>query len=496
MTEQLAKARAYEAAHMGEAEKRPLFHFTPPTGWMNDPNGFSLYGGKHHLFFQYNPYAAKWGPMHWGHCVTEDFIHWKTLPAALAPDSDADLQGCFSGGAVAAPNGRHALIYTGCRWKRKEGHDEDVRQRQCIAFGDGLDYEKPAVDGKGSNVVIDGGALPESFSREDFRDPKVWKDGDFYRMLVVNRAADGCGQMLKFHSEDLLNWRYDGVVAHNDGARHGIMWECAEMAKIDGRAVYFVSGQDMRAAGREFQSGNHAFYFFGDKNGNAPRPLEPRNLDYGFDYYATQTLKIADGRIIQIAWMQNWDTDFKPLDFKWNGQLTLPREMTIRNGALYQNPVRELMRYRQDLMRKKGLTVRGVWRDDLLSGRVMDLNIDIYGGQFREFAIHFAHDDNFDFAVVYDRAKQTLTVDRTLIGSVRDIPTVRSMPLHKTEAHKDASAPLKLRIILDKYSAEIFANDGAQTFTATFYTPLSADKIFFESDGEAVVDLDAYRILP
>ena len=107
MSEILNKAREYEekySAYIRE-EERPQFHLTPRVGWMNDPNGFSVYQGKYHIFYQYHPYNTQWGPMHWGHAVSDDFIHWEDLPVAIAPDMPYDKDGCFSGSAVELDDG-------------------------------------------------------------------------------------------------------------------------------------------------------------------------------------------------------------------------------------------------------------------------------------------------------------------------------------------------------------------------------------------------------
>lgn len=135
MATKLEEARSYEAREGAAipADDRPLFHLTPRTGWMNDPNGFCYYQGAYHLFYQYYPYDTVWGPMHWGHAVTTDLLHWDYRPCALAPDTDADAKGCFSGTAVPAPDGRLLLLYTGVQ---QAGDAPDaVRQLQCLAVG-------------------------------------------------------------------------------------------------------------------------------------------------------------------------------------------------------------------------------------------------------------------------------------------------------------------------------------------------------------------------
>ena len=98
ISKKLAKAREFEAVEGAKVspEVRPVYHFSPRIGWLNDPNGLSYYDGKYHLFYQYHPYNSYWGPMHWGHAVSEDLIRWEYLPAALAPDTDYDKSGCFS----------------------------------------------------------------------------------------------------------------------------------------------------------------------------------------------------------------------------------------------------------------------------------------------------------------------------------------------------------------------------------------------------------------
>ncbi|MBQ9618772.1 MAG: glycoside hydrolase family 32 protein, partial [Oscillibacter sp.] len=139
MSQALRDARRYEEAREAliPREARPAFHLSARVGWLNDPNGFSWYKGQYHLFYQYHPYDSHWGPMHWGHAVSLDLLHWNYLPAAMAPDRPFDRDGCFSGTALSLPDGRHLLMYTGNAKEFTETGEVREVQTQNLAFGDG-----------------------------------------------------------------------------------------------------------------------------------------------------------------------------------------------------------------------------------------------------------------------------------------------------------------------------------------------------------------------
>lgn len=180
------------------AIEKPEFHLSARVGWMNDPNGFSFYKGEYHLFYQYHPFDSHWGPMHWGHAVSKNLLHWTYLPIALAPDTTYDEVGCFSGSAIELPNGKHLLMYTGVSKElQPDGKTCDV-QTQCIAIGDGKDYEKYS-----KNPVLDKNTLPLNSSKYDFRDPKIWQVSDgSYRCVVGNCTKEKDGQILLYSSQD------------------------------------------------------------------------------------------------------------------------------------------------------------------------------------------------------------------------------------------------------------------------------------------------------
>ena len=489
---QLQKARDFEAQYGPHipAVERPAFHATPTIGWMNDPNGFSFYQGKCHLFYQYHPYSNEWGPMHWGHLTTEDFIHWERLPVALAPDQPCDAGGCFSGSAVELPDGRQLLMYTGVQQERdEEGVLRDI-QTQCVAIGDGLNYEKYAL-----NPVLDKDNLPEGGSAADFRDPKVWQEADgTYYAVIGNRAADDSGAVLLYQSADGLKWDYVRTLdaCHN---QYGKMWECPDFFPLDGRQVLVTSPQEMYPIGLEFHAGNNAMCLIGNYDSKSMEfhRQTVQAMDYGLDLYAPQTLLAPDGRRIMIAWMQNWSTaGAKPAHCRWFGQMTLPRELVLRDGRLCQRPVRELEACRGERILHQNIPVCGEVNLPGVQGRVVDMTVTIRptGGEgYRWFRIHVAKDGTHDTIIRYKPNESTLKIDRTRSGLPHDIVHTRSFLVRPQEGE------LKLRIILDRFSVEVFVNDGEQAASSVIYTRQEADAITFEADGQALIDVEKYDLM-
>ena len=489
ISEALRKARDFEAAYettVPESE-RAVFHATPTVGWMNDPNGFSFYRGEYHLFYQYYPYATKWGPMHWGHLTSKDFIRWEHLPAALAPDSDYDLDGCWSGGAVELPDGRQLLMYTG---RRASGEQELYYQTQCLAVGDGRDYGKYA-----GNPVLTAQDLPAGCSPFDFRDPKIWREPDgSYRAVTVTRAQDGSGAVLLFESRDGFAWAFKSVLERCQN-QYGKMWECPDFFPLGGQHVLLVSPMEMRPLGLQFHAGYGAVYFIGryDPESGAFSRENVQSIDYGLDFYATQTLETPDGRRVMVAWMQNWATmNCHPEDARYHGEMTVPRELSIRDNCLIQNPVRELERYRTEPVLYRNVLVTEEISLEGVRGRVLDMILSIrpaFEKGYREFKVRVAKDGERETSVSYKPDSDVITIDRSCCGAPYDIVHTR------TFAVRERNGELKLRLVMDRHSLELFVNDGEQAASLLLHTPDSADCISFGADGGAVLmDVEKYGL--
>ena len=444
------------------------------------------------MFYQYNPYNTHWDSMHWGHVVSKDLLHWDYLPAALAPDQDYDKVGCFSGSAIEQEDGRQLLMYTAVdREILEDGTARDV-QTQAVAVGDGKDYVK-----YDKNPVLTFKDLPEGASKVDFRDPKIWKekDGNFY-CVIGSRPADGSGQILLYRSKNGFEWEFVSTLAENKN-RYGKMWECPDFFELDGKYVLLTSPQDMIPEGMEYHNGNGTLCIIGDLDSETHTLKEQsyQSVDYGIDCYAMQTLLAPDGRRIMIAWMQNWDTlAYRRNESKWFAQMSLPRELSVKNGRLYQVPVRELDSMRANKVEYRDVVIKDTRITlDQIEGRTVDLELVIRPVDkdklYKKFELCFAENEKYHSTLRFRPDESVLKIDRNFSGSERAV-------VHQRECLVNGDCnELKLRVILDRFSAEIFINDGEQVMSAVILTEQAAKGISFFVDGAAKIDVVKYDLV-
>ena len=233
---------------------RHRFHIMPPLGWMNDPNGFSLFRDDYHLFYQYYPFDSTWGPMHWGHAKTTDFMQWEHLPVALVPSEDYDKNGIFSGTAIVVED-ELRLYYTGhIDEQLNDLYDENLmkidepkigttynqaRQVQCLAISkDGINFEKSL-----NNPILTSEDIPANGRVEDFRDPKVWQYEGKYYLVAGSKRKDFIGQVLFYKSDDGVQWTYMNQLTL--GVEFGTVWECPDIFELDGKMVLIFSARKM-----------------------------------------------------------------------------------------------------------------------------------------------------------------------------------------------------------------------------------------------------------
>jgi fructan beta-fructosidase len=437
---------------------RPQFHYTPQKNWLNDPNGLVFHDGKWHLFHQYNPEGIESANKSWAHGVSRDLVHWEHLPLAIRYGDGIEI---WSGGAVVDADNTSGFgtkdnpplvaFYTGA------GHG---KQAQYLAYSTdrGLTWTKFA-----ENPVIDE-------SLREFRDPKVFWHAPSKRWVMAVALSDQ--RKVRFYgSGDLKTWKQLSEFG-GQGSVEGI-WECPDLVPLtSGNKTHWVLIVSVGGGGPT-KVGTAVQYFVGDFDGTTFHNANDKGTklwaDYGPDFYAPQTwsdVPKADGRTVWIGWMSTpryaGDEPTKP----WRGALTLPRELSLveteRGPRLAQSPVRELSSLRGETLTEAQLTT---------AGQTLEIEATIDLGTSTSFAV--CEDDKSHTTIGYDAAKREVYVDRTRSRA--------GEPFHKdffgrcaAPIVSDAGGTIPLRVLVDRTSVEVYADNGLTVLTVnTFPDPVA-----------------------
>ena len=451
---------------------RPQLHFSPPANWMNDPNGMVYANGEFHLFYQYYPNDTVWGPMHWGHAVSRDLIHWENLPVALAPDK---LGYIFSGSAVydkenssgfgTKNNPPLVAMFT---YHNPEGEKAGRKDFQYQGIAYSLDNGRTWIK-YDKNPVI-----PNTENLKDFRDTKVFWHAETKQWKVVFAVGD---HVRFYSSANLKNWELESDFGKNDGSHAGV-WECPDLfpLKINGKTKWILL-VSINPGG--VNGGSATQYFVGDfdgqtfKNDNSPETI--LWLDYGRDNYAGVTWSNAPAnRRIFLGWMSNWDYAQKVPTEKWRSAMTLPRELGLRQTdsgiRLIQNPVKETERLRgeQFLGVKNHVVEKELSVGEGKSGLVeMELEIDLSKTTAKDFGVELSNAKGETYKIGYDAAARKFYSDRTKAGNNNFSDVFAKQPHYAARLSRNNY--LKLHLIFDAASVEMFADDGEIALTDIFF---------------------------
>jgi beta-fructofuranosidase len=284
---------------------RPGYHFSVPSGWINDPLGVTWHdtpdGGRYELFFQFNPAAPVWAPeCRWGQATGRDLVRWAHPRTALEPGPEET--GCWSG-AVVVPDGEPpVIVYTSVL------ADSIDLGRVALATGD-PDWQQWTPDPSGPVLL----APPDGLDLAVFRDPFLWREGAGWSMAIGAGRSDGRPAVLRFSSPDLRAWRYDGVLAEGSAGAEpgGAAWECPQLFRLDGAWALLVSLWGQGATGVAGAIGDLQDGRFVARRWRrfASAPL-----------YATTTFDDAQGRRCALSWIQ----EDAPAAGDWAGTLSVP----------------------------------------------------------------------------------------------------------------------------------------------------------------------------
>ncbi|WP_065356530.1 sucrose-6-phosphate hydrolase [Kluyvera georgiana] len=411
----------------------PHWHHAPLTGLMNDPNGFIQFAGQYHLFYQWNPLACDHTFKCWGHWSSLDLIHWRHEPIALLPDEEYDRNGCYSGSAV-EQDGILKLCYTG----NVKFADGSRTAWQCIAM-----QNADSTFSKQGPVL----PLPEGYTGH-VRDPKVWRHNDRWYMVLGAQDLQHCGKVLLFSSGDLQQWNFHGEIAGhglNSLEDVGYMWECPDLFPLDNKHVLICCPQGLPRESHRFLNTYPVVWTQGhfDYANTAFEHGPLHELDSGFEFYAPQTMLSEDGRRLLVGWMgvpDGEEMQQPTCEHGWLHQMTCLRELSWRNGTLYQHPLRELTSLRGEAHH---------WQGNTLPLAPTELSFDIAPGS--EMMLDFA-------------GALTLAVNGNGIQLTRQ--SLLSDEIH----HRYWNGAVRsLQILIDRSSVEIFINDGEGVMSSRFF---------------------------
>jgi fructan beta-fructosidase len=418
---------------------RPQFHFTSPRGWNNDPNGMVYYDGEYHLFYQRNPFGWDWGNMTWGHAVSTDMVHWTNLPDALHPDASGTM---FSGTAVIDKDNVAGfktgdedpiiLFYTSAGGTNP--WSEGVPHTQSIAYSNdrGRTWTKYA-----GNPIV-------GFIRKGNRDPKVlWHEPTKQWCMVLYLGEQ---EMAFFTSNNLKEW-----TEHSDSRIKGFH-ECPELFELP------VDGDEDNM--KWVLHGALGDYLIGDFDGKEFKPeTEIIKYSHARNFYASQTfnnIPNEDGRRIQIGWGRYIDTPGMP----FNQMMNFPCELTLRTTKdgirMCPMPVREIEKlYKSKTTFKEEAIKPGANLLSDFEGDLFDIaaDIDISKADRVGFRIRGVE-------VAYDRKEKELTCGKEAVEVASNKTEKDQMPGKASAKLELSGGRIQLRILVDRTSIEVFANNG------------------------------------
>lgn len=459
---------------------RPQFHFTAKKNWLNDPNGLVYYDGTYHLFFQYMPPHRPGAFKDWGHAVSKDLVHWEQIPNHITPHKV--WGGCWSGSAVVDVNndagfqvGDKKTIIAFITSGGGQGSGLGPLNTQCIAY---------STDGGFTFNYYDQNPVIYNIYAAN-RDPKVtWDEAS--KKWIMSLYMDKGYDFGLFSSSDLKEWKYLSTISLPGVA------ECPgfEPLPVDGDS----SNQKWLLFGA---NGN---YMIGSFDGaNFEPETEVIRMDYGNNFFAGQTWDNApDGRCVLIAWMPTKRYPGMPFE----QQMNFPTELTLRNTPdgvrVFRNPVPEIANlYENNYSWKDTLLTAGENLFKELNGDLFDINIEVDYSNSSSFIINLR-----GVRIYYDIEKKKIICEGPVIENniVPDIWKSESEP-KSDYLNKLGEAPLspiegkiKLRILVDRTSIEVFGNDGQIVITSCFMPDDEKVYSFISENKTKIISSDVYSL--
>ncbi|NHF60718.1 glycoside hydrolase family 32 protein [Flavobacteriaceae bacterium TP-CH-4] len=473
---------------------RPQFHFSPQEKWMNDPNGMVYHEGIYHLFYQYYPEDIVWGPMHWGHAISTDLVHWNHKPIALFPDEHGYI---FSGSAVVDTNNTsgfgtadNAPLVAVFTYHDMEGEKAGRNNYQTQGIAYSLDNGDTWTKYEGNPVIGNEGL-------KDFRDPKVFWDDQSNQWIMSLVAGD---HLQLWGSSNLKVWSKLSEFGRNQGA-HGGVWECPDLFKVkveDSDEEKWVLLISMNPGAPNGGSGTQ--YFVGDFDGKrfTTDQKGTRWLDWGTDNYAGVTYSNApDDKPIFIGWMSNWAYARETPTEMWRSAMTVPRTLYLEKIAdeytLFNYPIKALETLRTEPLKKEvELEVGANENIELTNLSQAEVKFTTSG---RDFILKLKNSNGEETVLTMDSGQQLFLLDRIASGKTdfneRFANTMQQIPIENLPGGE-----YEVRILIDWSSVEVFIDKGQYVMTAQIFPTEHYTTVEVQNTSKSTLRLKEVMVSP
>ncbi|MDQ0877342.1 beta-fructofuranosidase [Paenibacillus sp. V4I3] len=478
---------AISRANFAQDRHRPVYHLTSPGHWMNEPHAPIYFNGQYHLFYQFNPNGPFWHYIHWGHWVSEDLVHWRDLPAALAPEPGLDPDGIWSGSAAYDEHGYPALFYTAgnnaCSPNQSVGlarttylRDGDIDLKTWVKHPEPIVVQEPGVGYFG-----------------EFRDPYVWKENEEWIMLVGTGIEGQGGTAMVYRSANMTDWTCEGPLYVSNYQKYpylGVVWELPVLLPLKrngeetGKHILLISpwGPEAKV---------EVNYWIGRWEGARYRFIpdheEPRLIDVG-DFHFTGPSGMVDpitGRSLLFTIAQGERTPEIDYDCGWSHGAGIPISLTLRkDGLLGIEPIEEIRQLRgMELLNVRDLSLDEA-NENLQHIRSDTFEVELTFGSEAEhqygISLRRTPDGEEETVLFYDQDRERLGVNRNKTTlDTRERTTGIQEGLLELQGE-----PLQLRVFVDRSLIEVYANGLKSLTTRAYPSRLDALGLLLHGDRD------------
>lgn len=426
------------------------FHIEPQSGLLNDPNGFSYFNGKWHLFYQHFPYGASHGLKSWSHVTSDDLINWQLDDIQVLPDTKFDSHGAYSGSAYEI-DGKLFLFYTGNHrdqnWTR---HPYQVGALMD-SNGDIKKFDQPLIN-------------PDDNYTDHFRDPMIFEYEDKLYMILGAQRKNKTGAVVLYEAinNNIENWKKVDELKFTN-LDLGYMVECPNLVFVDEKPVLLLCPQGMdKTDSKNIYPQTYVIgETFNPQTAEIVNPQDMKILDYGFDVYASQAFNAPNGMALMTSWLGLPDISYPTDELGHQGAMSLVKELTIKDGNLYQYPVKSVESLRKNTFQaEKFKFEKNAYETEIIVEAHSNAEITFYGSD----------DNKQGLKLILENGKAILNRSKCGIQFALEYDNVRTFEY-------DNSKDLKINAFVDASVIEIFFNDGQYASSSRVY-PEAGNTIF------------------